>query len=119
MPSREEMLELAQAHAGLEDRMDAAVWVRQGDHDAWLVELLPDLPADAHPARPVHFNPGRSFRHALNLLAAPRDDPERALHEDPDLAAWVADGEVLHGGDGGRALVDLARRVRHGHAQTG
>jgi hypothetical protein len=114
------MLELVVAHAGLPDRMDAAVWIRQGDADAWLVELLPELPADAHPSRPVQFNPGRSFRHALNLIAANRADLERALGENNQLATWVADGEVLHGGDAGRALVELARKkTRHGHAQAG
>jgi hypothetical protein len=119
MPEREEMLELVRAHAGLEDRMDAAIWIRQNAREGWLVELLPDLPADVHPGRPIQFNAGRTFRHELNLIAANADDLRAAIRADAQLAAWVADGEVLHGDDVGRALVTLARQVRDGHAQAG
>jgi hypothetical protein len=119
MPTREEMRELVEAHAGLEDRMDAAIWIRQRETDAWLVELLPDLPADRHPERPVQFNAGRTFRHALNLIAANRDDLRAALQADAQLAAWVADGEVLHGGTAADELLAFARQVHVGHAQAG
>jgi hypothetical protein len=74
MPTRAEMLELVQAHVGLEDRMDAAIWIQRDAPDGWLVELLPDLPADRHPGRPVQFNAGRTFRHELNLIAANAED---------------------------------------------
>jgi hypothetical protein len=119
MPNREEMLELVQAHARLEDRMDAAIWIRTDAPDAWLVELLPDLPADRHPGRPVQFNAGRTFRHELNLIAANADDLRAAIRADAQLAGWLADGEVLYGGDAAREFVTLAGQVRDGHAQAG
>ncbi len=119
MPTREEMLELVNGHVALEDRMDAAIWVRQDARDAWLVELLPDLPTDRHPGRPIQFNAGRTFRHELNLVAANADDLRAAIRADAQLAAWIADGDVLHGGAVARELVTLARQVRDGHAQAG
>jgi len=69
VPTREEMIELVQAHAALDEPMEAAIWIRRDDREAWLVELLPTLANDQHPERPVAFNPGRSFRHPLNLIA--------------------------------------------------
>ncbi|HEX3775063.1 MAG TPA: hypothetical protein VHV51_11405 [Polyangiaceae bacterium] len=119
MPTRDEMLELVQAHAGLEDRMDAAIWIRRDAPDAWLVEVLPDLPADRHPGRPVHFNAGRTFRHELNLIAANAEDLRAAIRADVQLAAVLADGEVLHGGDAAHEFVTLAEQARDGHAQAG
>jgi hypothetical protein len=112
MPNRDEMMDLVLSHVGLEDRMDAAIWIRRDAPEGWLVELLPELPADRHPGRPVQFNPGRSFRHELNLVAANADDLRAAIRADAQLAAWVADGEVLHGPEVAREFVMLARQVR-------
>lgn len=119
MPTRDEMFELVRAHVGLEDRMDAAIWIRRDARDAWLVELLPDLPADQHPGRPVQFNPGRTFRHELNLIAANAEDLRAAIRADAQLAGWISDGDVLHGDAAARELVTLARQVHDGHAQAG
>jgi hypothetical protein len=64
------MVELVQAHTALEEPMETAIWIRPEEREAWLVELIPSLMDDAHPERPVAFNPVRSFRHQLNLIAS-------------------------------------------------
>ncbi|HEY1537366.1 MAG TPA: hypothetical protein VGF76_25270, partial [Polyangiaceae bacterium] len=113
-----EMAELVRAHAELEDRMDAAIWIQRDAPEAWLVELLPEMAPDRHPGRPVHFNAGRTFPHALNLIAASADDLRSAISEDVQLAGWIADGEILHGDQVARELIALARRVRDDHAEA-
>jgi hypothetical protein len=113
------MLELVQAHAAIEDDpLETAIWIRREDREAWLVELIPSFGADEHPERPVAFNPGRSFRHPLNLIAADLDGLKRAIQADPALAHEIAAGEVLHGVARGRELQDIARAT-NGHAAAG
>lgn len=114
-PTREEMLELVQAHAELDDPMETAIWIRTEDREAWLVELLPSMPNDAHPERPVTFNPGRDFRHPLNLIASNMEGLRRAIEKDHALARAIATGEILHGPERGQELQELARRA-NGHA---
>jgi len=118
MVTRDEMVELVQAHAALEEPMEAAIWIRRQDREAWLVELIPSMGADAHPARPVEFNPGRSFRHPLNLIAGNIEALRRAIQEDAELAREIASGVILHGQDRGHQLQAIARAA-HGQAQTG
>jgi hypothetical protein len=113
--AREEMEELVRAHAALDDPMDVAIWIRQDDREAWLVEVIPSLPEDPHPERPVSFNPGRMFRHPLNLLAGNRASIEAALRADHELARAVAQGVVLHGVNLGEEIRALASRVANGH----
>ena len=113
-----EMLELVQAHAALDEPMETAIWIRSQDREAWLVELIPAMGPDPHPARPVAFNPGRSFRHPLNLIAGNLESLRRAIHENAELAREIASGVILHGQERGQELQALARAV-HGHAQAG
>jgi hypothetical protein len=116
-PTREEMLELVQAHAELDEQMDTAIWIRRDNLEAWLVELLPSMMVDDHPERPVAFNPGRTFRHPLNLIASNMDGLRRAMSADHSLARDIAAGEILHGPERGRELQDLARAANgHTHA---
>lgn len=103
------MLELVQAHAALDDPMEATIWIRLEDREAWLVELIPSMGADAHPARPVAFNPRRSFRHPLNLIAGNLEALRRAIQEDAALARDIASGVILHGQERGRELQAFAR----------
>ncbi len=117
-PTREEMIELVRAHAALDEPMETAIWIRPQDREAWLVELLPSLGDDEHPGRAVAFNPGRAFRHPLNLIASNLEGLRRAIAEDPALAHDIAAGEILHGEELGRELQVLARTA-DGHAQAG
>jgi hypothetical protein len=68
--------------------------------------------------RPVSFNPGRSFRHPLNLIAGNLEAIRRAIQENAELAREIASGVILHGNERGRELQAIARAA-HGHAQTG
>jgi hypothetical protein len=113
-PAREEMEELVKAHAALDDPMETAIWIRQNDREAWLLEVIPSFPADEHPERPVTFNPGRVFRHTLNLLAGNRASIEAAVRADQDLARAVAHGDVLHGETLGEELRTLAAQLANG-----
>jgi hypothetical protein len=113
------MEELVRAHVALDDPMEAAIWIRQDDREAWLVEIIPSLPEDDHPERPVSFNPGRSFRHPLNLLAGNRASIEAAVRVDHDLAHAVAQGVVLHGAALGEEIRTLAAQLANGHPQAG
>jgi hypothetical protein len=117
MPTREEMLELVRAHADLDEPMGTAIWIRRNDREAWLVELLPSMAVDAHPERPVSFNPGLSFRHPLNLIASNMEGLRRAIQEDHTLARDIAAGEILHGPERGQELQELARAA-NGHVQA-
>lgn len=119
MVSLEEMRELVRAHAALDEPMDTAVWIRQRDRAAWLVEVLPDMPPDVQPERPVLFNPGRTFRYPLYLLAGCLDDVHRALETDSSLAQAVANGQVLHGDAAGEELRFYAQALMSGQSRAG
>ncbi|MEZ4301863.1 MAG: hypothetical protein R3B70_43415 [Polyangiaceae bacterium] len=114
MPSRQEMLDLVTAHTRLDDPMETAIWIRRDAREAWLVEVIPSMEIDPHPERPVAFNPGRSFRHPLNLIAGNMEGLRRALREHEVLARDVAAGEILFGEERGRELQELARST-NGH----
>lgn len=118
VPTREEMIELVRAHAELDEPMETAIWIRPHEREAWLVEALPSLADDDHPNRPVAFNPGRTFRHPLNLIASNMEGLRRAIQEDQALARDIAAGEVLYGPARGQELQDFARSI-HDHAQAG
>ena len=108
MPGRQEMQRLVNSHAALPDAMEAAIWIRQADRDAWLLEILPEMPSDDRVAEPVHFDPGLDFRYPLHLIAGNRGDIEAAIRANEELAAWIADGVILHGGEAAQELVELA-----------
>ena len=112
------MLELVRAHTALEEPMETAIWIRREARDAWLVELIPALAVDDHPERPVAFNPGRAFRHPLNLIASNMDGLRRAIHTDQALARDIAAGDILYGDERGRELQEIARAA-NGHVQAG
>ena len=112
------MLELVKAHSELEEPMDTAIWIRRDDREAWLVELIPSLGPDEHPERAVVFTPGRSFRHALHLIASNLEGLGRAIQKDAALARDIAAGEILFGDERGRELQAIARAA-DGHAQAG
>jgi len=116
--ARAEMVELVEAHSALDDPMETAIWIRPEHREAWLVELIPSLGADEHPERPVAFNPGRSFRHPLNLIAGNLEALRRAMQVDQELARDVALGDILYGGERGRELQEFARTA-NGHAPAG
>ncbi len=63
------MMELVTAHSQIEDPMKAAIWIRQQDREAWLLEVLPDMPHDEHPERPVAFNARRTWLHEQQGVA--------------------------------------------------
>jgi hypothetical protein len=113
MPSREQMMRLIQAHNNLPEPMETAIWIRQDMPGAWLVEVIPDLSTNDRPNEPISFNAGRDFRFPLHLIAGNREDVERAVREDPQLADWIARGEILHGEMGGRQLKELAHGYVH------
>lgn len=118
MPTHEEMLELVKAHLLLDEPMETAIWIRRDQREAWLVEVLPSMTDDAHPERPVSFNPGRSFRHPLNLIASNMEGLRRAIKKDPSLARDIAAGDVLSGEERGQELQELARST-DAHVQAG
>ena len=120
MPTLDEMKELVNAHAALEDDpMETAIWIKQDHSDAWLVEVIPSMEDDRHPERPIHFNAGRSFRHPLYLYGLNRTDLEAVLHGDLELASAVAAGTVLYGQEIGAEIISLAREImKHGNAQA-
>jgi hypothetical protein len=105
------MEELVRSHAALDDPMETAIWIRQNDREAWLIEIIPSFPPDEHPERPVTFNPGRTFRHPLNLLAGNRESIEAAVRADQDLARAVAKGVILHGESLGEEIQKLAAKL--------
>ena len=98
--------------------METAIWIRHEARDAWLVELIPSLAVDDHPERPVAFNPGRAFRHPLNLIASNMDGLRRAIQTDQALARDIAAGDILYGDERGRELQEIARAA-NGHVQAG
>jgi hypothetical protein len=119
MVTPEEMRELVQAHAGLDEPMTTAIWIRRQDREAWLVEVIPSMAKDPHPERHVAFGPGRFFRHALNLIAGNVDDLKEAIRREPSLADAIAEGEVLYGEAEGEALKRFAEESRGGHSRAG
>lgn len=122
MVKREDIVKLVEAHATIEDDpMDAAIWIRRDDDDAWLVEVLPALRGDDAPGEPVTFRASRSFHHALHLIASDAAGLERAIRGDQALAHEIAAGEVLYELESrlGQRLQSIANEVTHGHARAG
>lgn len=99
--------------------MSAAIWIRQQDAEAWLVEVLPEMGNDPRAEQPVAFRPGRQFRHPLNLIASNLADLKSAILRDAALAEAIASGEVLHGEAQGQELKQFAARSQDGHSQAG
>lgn len=113
----EEMTQLVEAHSKLEDPMQTAIWIRQGELEAWLVELVPAFPSDGDedvPLRPFSFAPGVSFRYPLNLIIGGEDEIRAAIIKDRELAKYISNGEILCGPEKGRELKALADEVLNG-----
>jgi hypothetical protein len=109
MPTMNEMRELVTAHTNLDEPMTAAIWIRQQEDAAWLVEVLPELPQDGEPLRPMIFTASNDFRYPLKLIAGNLESLKGALPSDLDIARAIVNGEVLHNSDDAVALVAAAR----------
>jgi hypothetical protein len=119
MVPREDMRRLVQSHVALDDPMDAAIWIRREEQEAWLIEVLPALGPDEDAGQPVTFHASGSFRHPLHLIASNEVDLERAIRRNDALARHVATGEILHDKGPGRRLQQIADEVMRGHARAG
>jgi hypothetical protein len=109
MPQKEEMQRLVDAHKQLDAPMEAAIWIKPNDPNAWLVEVLPNLPSDPEADKPFVFAPSTVFRYALHLISGTKEDIVAAIDRDLILAQAIADGVVLEGRDGvGAELVKAA-----------
>jgi hypothetical protein len=115
MPNPDDVKQLVREHATLPEPMETAIRIRQDQpNDVWLLEIIPEFGPVERAERPINFNPGRVFPHPLHLIAGNRADIESALKRDKQLASWVARGEVLHGEDSGRKLVETAAELIDG-----
>jgi hypothetical protein len=111
------MARLVRSHSRLDEPMTAAIWIRQDEPTAWLVEVLPELPADPRVDRPIVFNPTIGFRYALHLISGNQSNIVGALRKKKKLARALAEGEVLYEeGRVGSRLVALAKKVLVGKA---
>jgi hypothetical protein len=99
--------------------MEAAIWIRRSDREAWLVEVVPVLKGVPHPERPIVFTPGLDFRYPLNLFVSDFDGLAQAIRNDLSLAHDIAEGEVLSGTERGAALKQVAKLAIDDHAQAG
>ncbi len=93
--------------------MSAAVWIHQGQTEAWLVEVLPGLPRDPNALQPIVFSPSADFRYPLHLIAGCLESLVSALGRAHDVARAIVHGEVLYDNKAGdaEALLREARRV--------
>jgi hypothetical protein len=88
---------LARAHRELNDPATGAIWIRRGEPEAWLVEIIPSMSDDERADEPTYFNPGITFRFPLALIAGNLASLKRAVKRNHALAQDIADGEVLYG----------------------
>jgi hypothetical protein len=110
MPTIQQMEELIQTHLGLDEAISAAVWIRQSDPTAWLVEVLSELPHDPNVSQPFVFSPGIDFRFALHLIAGNFEDVMKAVKTDEKLAKDIAQGTILYEeNDIGKQLKEIAK----------
>jgi hypothetical protein len=116
MPTLAEMQELVARHAGLDEPMDTAIWIKVNDREAWLVEVVPAMEHDEHPERPVSFNPGLTFRHPLNLVVGNYEDLAAAVLRDQALASAIVKGILLYGEAVGSDLERVAQGALNGAA---
>lgn len=110
MPIRHEIESLIAAHQASDEPLDGALWIWQEAKDAWLVELLPNIPEEAEPYPPFVFGPSFEFPHTLNLVVGPQAALERAIATHGELAMAVASGEVLVRSVAIDSLVALAKQ---------
>lgn len=114
MPPRAIVENLVRSHEALDEPMSAAVWIRQQEPAAWLVEVLPELPNDPEVLQPVVFSPSADFRYPLHLIAGRLESLTAALRHNVDLARAIADGEILHDSEDAQTLLNVARQVAAG-----
>ena len=105
---------LIKAHLKLEDRMTGAIWIRQNDNQAWIVEVIPAMANDEKVASPIHFNPGISFRYPLVLIAGNKNSIKSAIRKNRKLANDVAHGEIMHNDEidaDAKEIFDMAKKL--------
>src|ERR1700729_2336113 len=76
-------------HRTLGERMTGALWLKTKEPGVWVLEVMPDMPADERAEEPMEFTPSSSFRFTLNLLTGREEDFRKALRRNPDFAAAV------------------------------
>ncbi len=111
MPPREIVENLVRSHEELDEPMSAAVWIRQEQPAAWLVEVLPGLPDDPEVLQPIVFSPSADFRFPLHLIAGRLASLTAALGQDVELARAIVSGEIMHDSEDAQKLVEAARQV--------
>jgi hypothetical protein len=111
MVPRERVIELVDAHARLEEPTTGAIWIKPGEPEVWLVEVIPAMADDETADEPVLFGPGVEFRFPLALIAGNRRSLELALRRKPDLAKAIVSGTVMLDGEDARSLLEVAREV--------
>ena len=111
-----DVLALVQAHAKLDDSMTAAIWIYQDSREVWLIEIVPSMFDDERANIPIQFNPTTDFRWPLKLFAVNLSNIQDVILKDPELAAAIADGDILYEDDHhtGQNLQALARQILSG-----
>ena len=111
MPSRQTVEGLVRTHEALDEPMSAALWIRQDQSAAWLVEVLPGLPQDPDVLNPIVFSPSADFRYPLHLIAGRLESLTDALPRDKELARAITAGEILLDSEDAQTLMRIARQV--------
>ncbi len=86
---------LAEAHRKLDERLDAVLWLKTKTPGVWILEVMPDMPPDAHAERPMEFSPSKDFRYTLNLLLGRDRDFRNAVRRNTSFARAVAAAEPI------------------------
>ncbi len=113
MITRDKVAARVAAHQSLREApAAAAVWIRMSEPTVWLLEVIPTLPEEDHAEEPIFFNPGVAFQFPLALIAGTRRTLEFTLRSNPELARFVASGELMLDPSGDAlALVTLASEL--------
>lgn len=87
---------LVQAHKNIkDDPMTCAIWIKKGQTEVWIVEVMPTLEDEKEPVEAYHFTPGKFFNYPLALIAGNFQSISNTILYDKDLAKEISEGEII------------------------
>jgi hypothetical protein len=106
-----QLKKLVQRHQNLDEAMTGAIWIKQSDPHAWLIEIMPDLPSDQNPYQPFVFTPSPHFRYSLHLIGGNIDSLIKGLKRNKKMAREVLEGIVLYDSPEVQQLIHAAKQA--------
>ena len=110
-PTMNIMKDLVKYHKKLDEPMTGAIWIKQSEPSAWLIEIMPDLPDDTKVLSPIVFSPASNFRYALYLIAGNVNSLSKAISRNKKMAQEIVKGKILYKSQDTHILIEAAKKA--------